>query len=80
MKYRNFRKQISFNHKSGLEGFLTELAVGIIFSVMAHHAYVSEMVIIAVPLGLLALACLFLVVVTSYAYIRDWISRKENAQ
>lgn len=61
-----------------LEGFATEVFVGAIFSIIAFYCYESEMLIIAVPLGLCALGCIFLVLNSLYIYVLSFFTEKDS--
>lgn len=77
-KYRNFQKRINFNYQPNFEGLAIEVSVGIIFSIMAYYCYGAKMMIIAVPLGLLALACIILSLYSLYTFAVSLVIKKDT--
>ncbi|APD88757.1 hypothetical protein BM524_02435 [Alteromonas mediterranea] len=69
-KYRNFRKNIKFGSFHGLESFLIEIALGLIFSVISYHSYKTDMLIIALPLGLLGSGCIVAAIISGFFYFK----------
>ena len=70
IKYRNFRKSLKIGNLSGLESVFVEILLGIIFFIIALHSFKSEMLIVAIPLGLLSVGCTSASVISLYFYIK----------
>lgn len=75
-KYRNFQKQMNVNYQPNLEGLAIEVSVGVIFSIIAYYCYNADMMIIAVPLGLLALACVILSLYSFYSFAVSFLRKR----
>ena len=75
-KYRNFRKDIKFSRFHGSESCLIEVALSLIFSVISYHSYKADMLIIALPLGLLSFGCIVVATISGFFYLK--LKRKDT--
>jgi len=68
------------NHLTGFSAdtFITEVAIGLICGFFSYIGYKGGLLILAVPTGFVALACLFFVSHTTYCFIKSKFSKRSE--
>jgi hypothetical protein len=71
-------KTIVLNTQFNSEAFIIELFVGIVLTIMAIGGYKSGLLLLWLPCGIIAAACFFAVLYSTYRFMSDKITNKNK--
>ena len=66
---------MKFSYMPGIEGFIIELSLGLIFGIVSYNLFPVGMAVIGIPLAILSFGCLLTAIISIYFFFKESLSK-----